>query len=118
MSQNNNKMVSPIKIVNNNKTINSQSDEGWTIKQKSKSKRILSSSSEPNSPTEHQPKPRKKIFASANRFNAFASYEYQDSNQMDCLNDNPLNDTDKNSATNTQTANTNDTPIKAPPPVS
>jgi len=36
---------------------------------------------------------------------------------MDGLNKNPLNDTDKNSTTNTQTINANDTPIKAPPPV-
>jgi len=117
MSKNNNNIVSPKTIVNNNKTSNSKLDEGWTIQQKSKSKRILSSSSELNSPTDRQPKPRKKIFASVNLFNALASNEDQDSNQMDGLNDNPLNDTDKNSATNTQTINTNDTPIKASPPV-
>jgi len=96
INRNNNNIVSPIKFVNNN----NQSDEGWTIQQKQKSKRNHSSSSNstPNSPSERQPKPRKKIFASANRFEVFASNEDQDSNQIDGLNDNPLNDTAKNTA--------------------
>jgi len=57
---------------------------------------------------------KKKIFTSVNRFDALASNEDQDSNQMDNLNDNQLNDT---TATNAQTVNTNDPPIKTPPPV-
>jgi len=74
-----------------------------------------------SSPSECQPKLRKKIFASANRFEVFASNEDQDSNQIDGLNDSLLNDTTKNNATNTQpentNTNTNDPRIKAPPSV-
>lgn len=117
MNKKNNNIVSPIKIVNNN----SQQDEGWTVQQKTKRNHSSStnSNSTPSSPNERPPKPRKKIFASANRFEVFASNEDQDSNQMDGINDSPLNDTTKNNATNTQTenTNTNDLPIKAPPPV-
>jgi len=117
MNSKNNNIVSPIKIVSKNR----QSDESWTIQQKPKRNHSSSSNSTPNSPSDHQPKPKKKIFASANRFEVLASNEDQDSNQMDGLNDNQLNDNTKNNedTNNTQTdsANTNVPPIKAPPPV-
>lgn len=117
-----NNIVSPIKIVNNktsNPSLganNSQSDEGWSIKQNAK-RNLSSFTSEQNSPRESQPKPRKKIFASANRFEILASNGDQDSNQMDGLNDNPFKNTTTNTTTNTQTDNTNDPPIKPPPPI-
>ncbi|KAF0713450.1 Uncharacterized protein FWK35_00036217 [Aphis craccivora] len=100
--------VSPVTISKNKTsnsslgTSNNQPDVEWTIKQ---SKRNLSSStnSEPNSPP--------------NRYEALASNDVQDSNQLNNQFDFSLNDSTENTTTNMQTDCTNDPPIKPPPPI-
>lgn len=117
-----NNTVSPLTISKNKTsnssldTSNNQPDAGWTIQ---KSKRNLSSStnSEPNSPCEQPPKTKKKIFKSANRYEALASNEVQDSNQLKNQFDFSLNDSTENVTTNMQTDCTNDPQIKPPPPI-
>lgn len=97
-------------------TSNNQPDAGWTIQ---KTKRNLSSStnSEPNSPREQSSKIRKKIFKTANRFEALASNVVQDSNQLKDQIDFSLNDSTENITTNMQIDCTSDPPIKPPPPI-
>lgn len=110
-NNNNNRLVSPIKIVNNSASSqlnpNDTSDNGNWIVQTNKIKSLKFISS--NSPKTLSQPTKKKLFATANRFEVFS----QPDDDNDKINDNH----NTNMSSNNPDQNNTESTIKSPPPI-